>query len=99
MDDFTDNTPPQGPVPAADTPSVETAVLPSTSSAEPELSAYRIPLLPLSLLALVVGLITGVGAVVFRDLIGLVHNVLFWGNLPSPITRASSPLPTLGGRL
>lgn len=80
MDDLTDTTPPQGPVPAADTQSVETAVLPpSTSSAEPEVSAYRIPLLPLSLLALVVGLITGVGAVVFRDLIGLVHNVLFLG--------------------
>ena len=30
-------------------------------------------------LALVVGLVTGVGAVVFRALIGLVHNGLFLG--------------------
>jgi chloride channel protein, CIC family len=40
-------------------------------------SARRLRLLPLSLLALVVGIVTGFGAVVFRDLIGLLHNVLF----------------------
>jgi chloride channel protein, CIC family len=39
--------------------------------------ARRLRLLPLSLLALVVGIVTGFGAVVFRDLIGLLHNVLF----------------------
>jgi CIC family chloride channel protein len=39
----------------------------------------RIGLLVLSLLALVVGVVTGFGAVVFRDLIGLIHNVLFLG--------------------
>ena len=33
----------------------------------------------LSMLALVVGVVTGFGAVVFRDLIGLIHNVLFLG--------------------
>ncbi len=33
----------------------------------------------LSILALVVGVATGFGAVAFRDLIGLIHNVLFLG--------------------
>jgi CIC family chloride channel protein len=33
--------------------------------------------LPLSLVALVVGVITGFGAVVFRGLIGLIHNLFF----------------------
>jgi CIC family chloride channel protein len=36
-------------------------------------------LLPLSVLALLVGLVTGIGAVVFRGLIGLVHNFMFLG--------------------
>ncbi len=36
-------------------------------------------LVSLALLALVVGVVTGIGAVVFRDLIGLVHNVFFLG--------------------
>ena len=31
------------------------------------------------MLAIVVGVVTGFGAVVFRDLIGLLHNVLFLG--------------------
>jgi CIC family chloride channel protein len=44
-------------------------------SAEP-LAAYW-----LLLLALAVGCITGLGAVAFRDLIGLVHNLLFLGRL------------------
>jgi CIC family chloride channel protein len=35
----------------------------------------------LSLLALVVGIVAGFGAVVFRDLIALVHNLLFLGQL------------------
>ena len=38
-------------------------------------------LLRLCLLALVVGIVTGIGAVVFRALIGLVHNVMFLGHL------------------
>lgn len=33
----------------------------------------------LSLLAFAVGVVTGLGAVVFRDLIGLIHNLLFLG--------------------
>jgi chloride channel protein, CIC family len=36
-------------------------------------------LVRLSLLALIVGIVTGFGAVGFRDLIGLIHNLLFLG--------------------
>jgi CIC family chloride channel protein len=69
----------------------ETLPTPKARSVEPSISppaaqtvnaAERMPpigLLPLSMLALLVGLITGLGAVVFRDLIGLVHNLLFLG--------------------
>ncbi|HEY6452587.1 MAG TPA: chloride channel protein [Steroidobacteraceae bacterium] len=38
-----------------------------------------LPLAQLSLLALGLGVITGLGAVLFRDLIGLIHNLLFLG--------------------
>ena len=41
----------------------------------------RIELVRLSGLALIVGVVTGLGAVAFRDLIGLIHNVLFLGQL------------------
>lgn len=41
--------------------------------------ARRIGLVYLSVLALVVGIVTGFGAVGFRDLIGLLHNILFLG--------------------
>src|ERR1700691_6783485 len=33
----------------------------------------------MAILALVVGVVTGFGAVLFRDLIGLIHNALFLG--------------------
>ncbi|MBE0622413.1 MAG: chloride channel protein [Burkholderiales bacterium] len=33
----------------------------------------------LSVLAVVIGIVTGIGAVVFRDLIGFIHNLLFLG--------------------
>jgi CIC family chloride channel protein len=39
----------------------------------------RLPLSQLCLLALALGLVTGLGAVLFRDLIGLIHNLLFIG--------------------
>jgi CIC family chloride channel protein len=47
--------------------------------------AGRIPMsLPrLCLLALVVGIVTGLGAVAFRDLIGFIHNLMFLGRLSS----------------
>jgi chloride channel protein, CIC family len=41
----------------------------------------RLPLSQLSLIALLVGVITGLGAVGFRDLIGLIHNLAFSGRL------------------
>ncbi|MGH8209145.1 MAG: chloride channel protein, partial [Steroidobacteraceae bacterium] len=40
----------------------------------------QLPLAQLSLLALGLGVVTGLGAVLFRDLIGLVHNLLFTGH-------------------
>ena len=40
----------------------------------------QLPLAQLSLLALGLGVVTGLGAVLFRDLIGLIHNVLFTGH-------------------
>jgi CIC family chloride channel protein len=61
-------------------PTVEAATkAPTTPVASPEAAARRLGLLPLSLLALLVGVVTGLGAVVFRGLIGLVHNVSFLG--------------------
>jgi CIC family chloride channel protein len=67
-----------------------------------------IGLVLLSMLAIVVGVVTGFGAVVFRDLIGLIHNVLFLGqwmvrydaNLftpPSPWGAWIILVPVLGG--
>ena len=41
----------------------------------------RIGLVHLSVLALIVGVVTGFGAIVFRDLIGLIHNALFLGKI------------------
>jgi CIC family chloride channel protein len=40
----------------------------------------RLPLAQLSLLALVLGVFTGLGAVLFRFLIGFIHNLLFAGH-------------------
>src|ERR1700757_965562 len=48
------------------------------ASADPE-EGRRIGLPYLSLLALVVGIVAGFGAVAFRDLIGLIHNIFFLG--------------------
>jgi len=44
----------------------------------------RLGLLRLSLLAIVVGVVTGFGAVVFRALIGLIHNIAFLGSFSVP---------------
>jgi CIC family chloride channel protein len=40
----------------------------------------QLPLAHLSLMALGLGIVTGIGAVVFRNLIGLIHNLLFTGH-------------------
>ncbi len=39
----------------------------------------RLSLFSLTLLALLLGIVTGLGAVLFRDLIGLLHNLFFYG--------------------
>ena len=68
----------------------------------------RIGLVRLSLITIVVGLITGFGAVLFRALIGLVHNIAFLGALavnydasvftpPSPWGALVILVPVLGG--
>ncbi len=68
----------------------------------------RIGLARLSLLGVVVGLITGVGAVLFRSLIGLLHNIAFLGRFeigydanlftpPSPWGAFIILVPVLGG--
>ncbi len=51
-----------------------------TDTAEAELTRPT-SLLRVCLLALAVGIVTGMGAVVFRALIGLVHNIMFLGQL------------------
>ncbi len=67
-----------------------------------------IGLIYLSILALLVGLATGFGAVLFRDLIGLIHNVLFLGQFsahydanlftpPSPWGALIVLVPVVGG--
>jgi CIC family chloride channel protein len=58
---------------------VETATRPPQPAEDRTETLPLLPLLPLSALAIVVGVVTGLGAVLFRDLIGLVHNVLFLG--------------------
>ena len=51
-----------------------------TRAADPR-ERRRLPLSLLSLLALALGVVTGLGAVLFRDLIGLIHNLMFTGRL------------------
>jgi chloride channel protein, CIC family len=61
----------------------------------------------LSILAMVVGIVTGIGAVLFRDLIGFIHNLLFLGQFsikfdanvftpPSPLGALVILVPVLG---
>src|SRR4051812_13260035 len=65
-----------------ETPTVATSVkAPPAPPAAAEEAGHRLRLLPLSLLALAVGIITGLGAIVFRGLIGLIHNLFFLGQV------------------
>jgi chloride channel protein, CIC family len=57
---------------------VATAPAPTAHQEE----ARRLGLAVLCALALILGIVTGLGAVLFRDLIGFIHNVMFFG-LPS----------------
>src|SRR5271170_1458576 len=53
--------------------------IPSPAAESADDDIRRIGLVFLSVLALIVGIVTGFGAVGFRDLIGLIHNALFLG--------------------
>ncbi|HUN45354.1 MAG TPA: chloride channel protein [Stellaceae bacterium] len=74
-----------GPIPLRESADTRSAATPPPEA--PDASAVeradeeirRIGLLTLSVLAVVVGIVTGFGAVVFRDLIGFIHNALFLG--------------------
>jgi CIC family chloride channel protein len=87
---------------------------PGAPPEEPPMAAEReegrrIGLLYLSILALIVGIVTGFGAVAFRDLIGFIHNLMFLGqasfhydaNLftptPSPWGAGVILVPVVGG--
>src|ERR1700721_1147927 len=70
----------------------------------------RLGLVQLSLLAIVVGLVTGLGAAAFRDLIGLLHNTSSLGvssfdyeanvfTLPSPWGALIILVPVVGGQI
>jgi CIC family chloride channel protein len=59
----------------------ETAKLIASSVRKPQSEERRVSLLVLCGLALVIGVMTGLGAVVFRALIGLVHNLFYFGRL------------------
>ena len=78
-----------------------------TRAADPQ-EARRLRLWLLTLLALGLGVVTGLGAVLFRDLIGLIHNLLFTGRLnfhydanlftnPAPWGALVILVPVLGG--
>ena len=55
------------------------AVQPSTMNVSNDHSVHPLAVRWLCVLAFVVGIVTGLGAIVFRALIGVVHNVLFLG--------------------
>jgi CIC family chloride channel protein len=57
--------------------------------------SHRLSLVQLTLLALALGVVTGLGAVLFRDLIGLIHNLMFTGRLALryDANRFTAPAP------
>lgn len=65
---------PQSTLPA---PPIAHPVTPGRPADEPE--GRRFGTTRLSVLAVIVGVVTGLGAVLFRDLIGFIHNVMFLG--------------------
>ncbi len=58
---------------------------------------YRIGLVLLSILAVVVGIVAGFGALVFRRLIGFVHNLAFLGHLGTSYDANVFTLPSPWG--
>jgi CIC family chloride channel protein len=59
----------------------------------------KVSLLVLCALALVIGVMTGLGAVGFRALIGLVHNLSYNGRLSVVTTQTSVRAPVLSATL
>ncbi len=59
-------------------PRLHSRVLPGPQRLK-EVESRRLSLLYLSILALVLGIVTGLVVVLFRDLISLLHNVFFAG--------------------
>jgi CIC family chloride channel protein len=60
-------------------PSAATREAPPPPAEATEEDMRQLGLVYLSCLALVVGVVTGLGSVLFRDLIGLIHNLMFLG--------------------
>lgn len=58
---------------------------------------HRLGLVPLSLLALIVGIVAGVGALVFRRLIGFIHNLFFAGHVATSYDANVFTLPSPWG--
>ena len=71
----------------------------TTLPAGDDTDARQIPLLALCLLALVVGVITGCGAMVFRALIGMVHNLFFLGSFSAVYDSSLFTAPSPWGAL
>ncbi|HCX69473.1 MAG TPA: chloride channel protein, partial [Rhodobiaceae bacterium] len=60
-------------------------------------STREVNMIVLTLLALAVGLATGVGAVIFRSMLVGLHNFFFFGDLSlTPTSGATGPLSPLG---
>ena len=60
------------------------AVSSATAAARADERARTLNLFQLTLLGLCLGIVTGIGAVVFRDLINLLHNLFFAGSFAFP---------------
>ena len=84
------------------------ATVTTTRLSRPGLPEHHLALATLCGCAILVGSVTGIGAVVFRDLIGLVHNLMFLGRFSilydasvftpaSPWGPAIILVPVLGG--
>jgi CIC family chloride channel protein len=61
------------------TSKISSIAVPTLGTEDPGADLVPMSLPRLCLLALVVGVVTGLGAVVFRDLIGFIHNLFFLG--------------------
>jgi chloride channel protein, CIC family len=82
-------------------PVTDSRTAPAASARRPatsDVDINQVGLLRLSCLALLVGVVTGFGAVGFRDLIGLIHNVLFLGQFSWHYDANLFTRPRLGER-